>query len=195
MRKFIVGLVALGCTLLPQFAKAETTLEYDILKEGEPIGREIVRISKEGGETKVNVSTQTDVKVLFLEFHYKHERNEVWKGNELISVVSQTNDDGTEHQYQLQKADGAYLIKVNGEDQTADLDTLPLTLWTKAVLNHPTLLSVIDAQPYQVSTVPVDEGHYRLDGDIQRELWFSKDGYLQKAAFKRKGFLIEFLRK
>lgn len=181
--------------LMSKSVLAAQTLEYTILKEGEPIGHENVVIDMDGDKTIVDVETETHVKVLFLNFNYEHKRKETWLSNELVSMQSKTNDDGSPHTYNLTRQGDVLALNVDGKDVSADKDALPLTLWGKAALNRKVLLSVIDAQPYKVETTQLGENHYKVSGDIERELWFSKDGYLEKAAFKRKGFLIEFLRK
>ncbi len=184
-----------ACVFLAKAATAAQVLEYTILKEGEPIGQEIVTIDRSGDKTEVKVETKTNVKLLFLEFNYDHKRQEIWKNGQLIAMQSKTNDDGDNHTYELDRRDDHLAIKVDGKELKADKAALPLTLWGKAVIEPQVLLSVIDAQPYKVETVSVGENHYKMEGDISRELWFAQDGFLEKVAFKRKGFLIEFLRK
>lgn len=194
MKVWKTGALALAGICWALAADAASVLEYTILKEGKPIGSETVTLNEVDGRTMVDVTTETQVQVLFLKFDYFHERREIWKDGELLSVTSKTNDDGTAHHYELLRDENGFGLMVNGKKETLDKTVLPLTLWTKAVIDRPVLLSVIDAEPYKVTTTQVGDNHYKMDGDIQRELWFGDDGYLQKVAFKRKGFDIELQR-
>jgi len=195
VRKIGILLGALCAFLVSQAAWAATTLEYTILKEGEPIGKEVVAINDTDKGYNVDVVTQTNVKMLFLEFNYEHQRHEVWENGELVAMQSRTNDDGTHHEYNVTRTADGLQVMYDGKRKTFDLKSLPLSLWSKAALNRPVLFSVIDAEPYKIETKALGEDHFKIDGEITRELWFADDGYLEKAAFKRKGFLIEFVRK
>lgn len=192
LRVFILTVAA---CLVATVAQAAQSLEYAILKEGEPIGKEVVVINDKPNGQNVDVFTQTNVKLLFLEFNYEHERREVWEDGELVAMEAKTNDDGSHHEYRLSRDGEALVLHAKEKETRYDGSALPLSLWSKAALNRPILLSVIDGEPFKTKTTELGENHYRIDGDITRELWFADDGYLQKAAFKRKGFLIEFLRK
>ncbi|WP_417797545.1 DUF6134 family protein [Terasakiella pusilla] len=194
MQAWKTGALALAGMCWALAADAASVLEYTILKEGKAIGSETVTLNKMDGRTLVDVKTETHVQVLFLKFDYSHERREIWKDGELLSVTSRTNDDGTPHHYELLRSEDGFGLMKNGKKEILDPSVLPLTLWTKAVVDRPVLLSVIDAEPYKVTTQKLGENHYKMDGDIQRELWFAEDGYLQKVAFKRKGFDIELQR-
>ncbi|GGF55456.1 hypothetical protein GCM10011332_06070 [Terasakiella brassicae] len=195
MKKIKVSLWALCALVVSHAAMAATTLEYAILKEGEPIGKEVVVINDSDKGVNVDVVTKTNVKMLFLEFNYEHQRREVWENGELVSMHSRTNDDGTHHEYSVTRQTDGLQVLYDGKNKNFDAKALPLSLWSKAALYRNVLFSVIDAEPFKTQTVALDDNHFKIDGDITRELWFADDGYLQKAAFKRKGFLIELLRK
>lgn len=197
-------------TALPGVAAAQAparSLTYDILMGDDPIGTERVRIEPQGDRTKVTVAATTKVKVLFLNFHYDHKREEVWKGGVLESMTATTDDDGTPHSLSVARADGGYRLTVDGKVETVPANALPLTLWTPDVLAHPLLLSVIDGDRYAVSsrnvgmeTVQaggraVEAAHHRIDGGVERDLWYGADGTLLKTRFKRSGYDITYVLK
>jgi len=123
-------LAGLGLAGHAQAAEPQT-LTYSILMDGSPVGQEQVRVRPQGDAVTVDVNASTRVKVLFLNFRYDHERQEVWRGGRLESMQARTDDDG--------------------KPASATGNAPPLTLWRPEVLKRPTLLSVIDAQPYAVS--------------------------------------------
>lgn len=180
---------------------------YAILKDGEPIGTEEVRIEPQGDATRVTVAATTRVKMLFLNFTYDHAREELWRGGRLESMTAKTNDDGTPHTLALARKGAGYALTVDGKTGEEPADALPLTLWTPDVLKHTRLLSVIDGKPYAVrvdtlgsETVQaggkaVPAQHARISGDVERDLWFAADGTLLKTQFKRSGYDIVYLLK
>lgn len=183
------------------------TLTYQILMGEDPIGSEQVKIEPQGDRTKVTVTATTRVKVLFINFRYDHKREELWKGGVLESMTATTDDDGTPHKIEMAREAGGYRLTVDGKTQQAPAGVLPLTLWTPQVLKHTQLLSVIDGAPYKVAArkvgaEPVEAGgkaveaaHHRIEGDVERDLWFAADGTLLKARFKRSGYDITYVLK
>ncbi|PWC39684.1 DUF6134 family protein [Azospirillum sp. TSO35-2] len=183
------------------------TLTYQILMGDDPIGTEQVRLEPQGDRTKVTVTATTRVKVLFINFRYDHKREELWKGGVLDRMTATTDDDGTPHSLDMARDAGGYRLTVDGKTQEVAANALPLTLWTPDVLKHSQLLSVIDGAPYKVAvrkvgteTVetggkPVEATHHRIDGDVERDLWFAADGTLLKTRFKRSGYDITYVLK
>jgi len=178
---------------------------YTILMDGKPIGEEQVRIQPQGDSVKVDVTATTRVKVLFLNFRYDHERQELWRGGKLESMRARTDDDGKPHTIDMTRKGEGFALMVDGQAGELPGNALPLTLWTPEVLKRPMLLSVIDAQPYKVSAQSlgaervevggrtVDAQHHRITGDIERDLWFAADGTLLKTQFKRSGYDIVYV--
>ena len=205
------ALMAAGLlTGLPGTAAAQggaRTLTYQILMGEDPIGSEQVEIEPQGERTKVTVTANTRVKVLFINFRYDHKREELWKGGVLESMTATTDDDGTPHRIEMARDAGGYRLTVDGKTRQEPAGTLPLTLWTPQVLKHTQLLSLIDGAPYKVAARkvgagPVEAGgksveaaHHRIEGDVERALWFAADGTLLKTRFKRSGYDITYVLK
>lgn len=207
-RKVTVSAAALAVTMaITVPVRAEVTaLDYDIRKEGEPIGREQVRINRQESIATVEVQTRTRAKVLFLEFHYDHSRREEWRDGALMRMVADTDDDGAKSHLDATRSAAGWAFAVNGQSSQRGGDPLPLTLWGRAVLDKAELFSVIDAKPYRVQVASlgaetltingrsVTAEHFRITGDVERDLWYGADGYLLRAAFQRSGYAIEMVR-
>ncbi len=187
-------------------------LRYEIRMEDRPIGVETVSLRQQQGQTTVTVQTETNATVLFFTFHYDHQRTELWRDGVLQSVNAHTNDDGAVSDMVAQArppvANGpsGWTFNVNGTVSEGSEDSLPLTLWTSAVVRKDHLFSVIDAAPYAVQVAALgaeplaigsrtaEAQHYRLTGDVIRDLWFDADGHLLRTTFTRKGYPIEIVR-
>ncbi|EKV26601.1 hypothetical protein C882_2228 [Caenispirillum salinarum AK4] len=195
---------ALALLAAPALAAAPAPMEFTVLKDGKPIGEETYTFSEApNGALTVEVETRTDVQVLFLKFHYRHQRTEVWEDGVLTRMTAKTDDDGEPHKIALAREDGGYRVEADGAIRREAPDVLPLTLWTPKVLEHDRVLSIIDAEPYAVEveeagteTLDGEEAvKYEMSGDIDRDLWYSPDGQLLKVQFTRSGYNIEYVRR
>lgn len=207
-----VSISALIAGFTVQYATASLAsesemLNFRVLKDGEPIGYETVEITPTATGQTVTVNTLTDVRVLFLKFHYDHQRTEQWQDGKLISVETTTNDDGTHYTWQASYDEDCYALAGKGVGKRDACDAAwPLTLWHEDVTGKTDLFSVINAEPYTVHTQRVGEEnvmvesretpavHYEMSGDVERHLWYGTDGKLLKTSFKRKGYDIDFIR-
>lgn len=208
MRVLLSTLVLAGMAALPvAAARGETlALTYEIRKDSEPIGREAVRIARQGPAETVEVETHTRAKVLFLNFHYDHVRREEWQGGRLVRMVADTDDDGAKSHLDATAAEGGWALAVNGKPSERSGDSLPLSLWGKAILGKKELFSIIDAKSYRVEVSALGKetvtiagkamaaDHYRITGDVERELWYGGDGLLVRTTFQRAGYPIEMVR-
>lgn len=188
-------------------AHADETLNYQVLKDGEPIGFETVEITDTPDGYTAAITTRTDVKVLFLQFQYGHSRLEKWRNDQLVSVDTDTNDDGSPYTYKAEYEGGCFEVAGKGVAKRDACDgAWPLTLWREDVTTKTSLYSVINAEPYAVTTRKtgtetlainnreIPATHYVMTGDVQRDLWYGDDGRLLKTSFKRKGYDIDFIR-
>lgn len=196
----LAALVAGGASA----ADGKRVLDYLILKDGDPIGSEKVEIAADGARTIVTVTASTRVKLLLFNFTYDHSRREVWQGGVLEQVTAKTDDDGTPHTVEMVRTASGYRLTVDGATSDLPATAFPLALWTADVLKSPLLIGVIDGQRYKVTTRPAGEetiqagGHahktrrWRIDGDVERDLWYAEDGTAVQIAFKRRGYDIVY---
>lgn len=208
LRTTLAALAALPLsTLLPPAARADgEALTYQIRKEAEPIGTEVVRIDRQGELTRVEVETHTKTRVLFMDFRYDHRRREEWRDGRLVDMIADTDDDGSRTHAEARWADSGWNVTINGQPGRRPADALPLTLWGAAVLGRDTLFSIIDAKPYAVKSADlgpetlnigptrVETRHWRITGEVERDLWYGPDGLLVRATFQRAGYPIELIR-
>ena len=191
----------------PCVAAAAQTLTYVILKDGEPIGQEHYVLNQDGPRLFVTLSVASDVKVLFLDFHYRHERSEVWNGKKLEQIVADTDDDGSHHHVEAHQSDNGLRLLADNREINLPSESLPIATWTERVVERETLFSVENGDaPYKVtikrlgqetlktSQGPVPMTHYVMSGDVERDLWYGLDGILAKMTFRRRGFGIAVMR-
>ncbi len=196
-----------GLPSIANAASAPRTLTYNILMGDDPIGSEEVKLEPQGDRTKVTVTATTRVKVLFINFRYDHKREELWKGSTLESMKATTDDDGTPHALELTSKSGGYTLTADGKPSDLPATALPLTLWTSEVVKRAPLFSLIDGARYTVTSKAlgaetieaggrkIEAQHHRIEGDVERDLWYAADGTLLKTRFKRSGYDITYVLK
>ena len=175
-----------GGLLLAGSANAVTVpssgvLAFDVMREGNDIGDHRYTFLENGKALSVQVETDVAVKLPLIGvtvFRFEHESHETWRDGRLSALRSKTNDDGEEHQVDLANAQG-----------------FPASLWNDAILGQTVLLNMVDGRSMKASVVDVGPEtvqakgkavpahHYRLSGDLERELWYDASGMLVKVAF------------
>lgn len=204
-RRVLCAALFASSILAPRLMAAEA-VSYAIFKETDPIGRETMAIERNGDEIDVDVRTETRVKVLFLDFHYTHHRDEVWRDGHLERMSADTDDDGTVHHIDVAAGPDGPRLTLDGAPRDVPADALPLSLWSKAILDRKVLYGITDAALYHVTVTDlgtddltwkgraVKSRHYRISGDVERDLWYGDDGLLLKTTFERRGYPILVMR-
>jgi hypothetical protein len=170
------------------------TLSFDVMRKGKDIGDHSYSFSGDSGAFTVKVATDIAVKVPLLRmtaYKFHHASTESWKGGKLQQLNSSTDDDGEPHQL-----------------KTAGNGALPASLWNDDIVRAGTLMNTIDGKIMKVrvadlgsETVKTRRGavpahHYRLSGELARDLWYDADGNLAQVAFKADdGSTVMYIRK
>ncbi|NQU56411.1 MAG: hypothetical protein HQ513_04190 [Rhodospirillales bacterium] len=179
------------------FANAPSDLSYTVLRNGDPIGTHAYSFKEKGSGLVVNINTDIKVKVAFLTvYRFEHQASEEWRRGKMVSTTSVTNDDGKDHK--LKVSFGGNNLKINGDGKksVAAYGAMPASLWHPDTVKNTVLLNTLDGT---MMTVKIDDlgsdlvkvkghevsaQHYRLSGDLERELWFDPNGALVQVQFK-----------
>lgn len=127
-----VGILALIVALLPPAALRAETRRYDfeVLRNGSPIGSHVAVVEKRDGETMVQVAV--DLAVTFGPFtlyRYKHRSTERWRDGRLAAIDAETDDDGTRLALRA-RAEGDRIVLDGPEGrQEGPADTVPSSYW------------------------------------------------------------------
>ncbi|HEY9536420.1 MAG TPA: DUF6134 family protein [Kiloniellaceae bacterium] len=182
------ALPAAACGLFPQasglFSQA-SGWRFLVLRHGEPIGTQRMTFSRRGDDSVVEVAIDIAVDVLGITvFRFTHRAEEVWRGGQLWSLVSDTDDDGTRWRVQAERRNGMLRGSVNGAGFEAPGSILPASLWHPDTTKAQALLDTIDGRVKTVDcrdlgeeAVPVAGAetaarHFRLTGEIERDVWY-----------------------
>jgi hypothetical protein len=174
----------------PKLAAAKTEagaqLVYAVTRDGSPIGRTTVDVDRSGDTVTVTSKTDIEVKVIIVLYRFTQDVTETWKGDQLVSFKSQTDDNGTPHDVSITSSPKGLTIVADGKTSSAPTGAVPASFWstrfTKAkALIHPDNgrvmnVSVKDVGPDQINVggTPHQAQHYKVSAgkDYERDLWY-----------------------
>ena len=168
---FLTGLgLALGTAAAPWAADAASaaadwpepgTLNFTVMRDGQPIGVSTVSLTHQGDETTARVSTHIQVKVAFFTvYRYDQTESERWAAGHLLTMTSMTHDNGTTHQVTATREGDKLLVESDGRTSAVDPSLMPYNPWNAAVLNSRMALNTKDGSVTPVKVT--DRGEERL---------------------------------
>lgn len=181
--------------------------DFQVLRNGTPIGHHRVTVHSEGQRSEVAVDIELRVKAAgFLTlYRYLHQSREIWEGDRLVSLQSTTDNDGRQEYLQAQAtADG---LRVDGSRYSGMLpaDTMPTSYWRRDFVQRATIMDSQNGRPLNLNILPqqyelasaardeVPAQRYDLSGNVELKLWYDRDGRWVKTAFTaRDGSRIEY---
>ena len=195
MKKLLTS--ALAALLLSPGAQAATVpasghLSFSVVRKGSHIGTYKLGFTQSGKTLKVSIKTHVNVKMLLISvYHFNQQSTEIWQGGKLASLQTATDDNGKKSHISI----GASPL-------------IPASLWDVDMLRARTVLNTITGKPMRIrvaslgaQTVQTGSGavatkHYRVSGDLARDLWYDAGGNLVKVAMKgNDGSLVSYIRK
>lgn len=185
-----------GATIASAAVPPGGELDFTVIRGGDEIGTHRLAFKQEGDELKVNIDTDVAVKMLGIAvYRFEHEGHETWRNGHLVSLESNTNDDGTPHHLAVKEEDGKLVVDGDGRQGTEQEGIIPASLWNEDLVKQSVLLNTLDgsAMPVSVSKVgpenieangkSVTATHYSVTGKLQRELWYDENGVLVQVKF------------
>lgn len=185
MKKFLFPLLATlafaSGPVLAASIPASNKLTFDVIRKGKDIGDYVITFRKSGSNLTVNVNTKVKVKVPIVGvtvYQFVQKSREQWRSGKLAALSSTTNDNGEAHVINL----GASSL-------------LPASLWNEDILKAREVLNTIDGRKMRISVLKVGNEniatghgkvaatHYRISGDLARDVWYGADGTLVRVNF------------
>lgn len=211
MRRFWIALLL---TLTSAASAAATgplpygpSLSFVAYRNGEPIGRHTVTFERDGGQLKVTTSIDLAVKFVgFTAYRYTHRAQEIWSGDSLVSLVSQTDDNGTKHNVKATREANDIAVTHDGARTVLPPRILPSSHWNIEQVRQSILLNTQKGTEARVKVTPgareliktasgtIPATRYSYAGDVVMEQWFDDHGRWVKTSFKASdGSTIEYI--
>ena len=180
-------------------APPDGRLDFAVIRGGDEIGRHEMLFRRDGDALQVDVRTRIAVKVLFVTaYRFEHDGRETWRSGRLVRLVSSTDDDGAKHRLNVEANGGGLKVVGDGQEREVDGAIVPASLWNEGVLRGGPLLNTLDGRSMAVSvedlgaeTVEargrrIPARHYRLAGELERDLWYDATSVLVRVRFNGK---------
>lgn len=165
---------------------------FDVVREGSKIGSDTFDITRQGDTTNVTVKTHILVKIMFVTaYRYDHTETGTWKGRQLVSFTSTTDDNGKAHEIKAAQSGNKVALTVDGASSAAPKAIQPASLWGAAVSKQPQIFDPANGkrmavkvqdlgdETVSVNGVPQQLDHVKLSGQFARDLWFDGDGLVK----------------
>jgi len=202
---WLAGLAWLAC-LVPGLGAAEVeTREFNVTVNGKQSGKAYMTITRQDDGTMV-MKADTDVRVRFfpITYTYSYRGQETWKNGRVQTFDSTCNDNGKRFVVSAQ-ADGDKLrIKVNNQERVARGDIWLTSYWQQpdAKLINQVLplvdadtgldltaqLSLVGSEERNVAGVKIAVNHFRLQGQMNVDLWYDGQGRLVRREWIEDGY-------
>jgi hypothetical protein len=161
-------------------------LTFRIIRKGSDIGRHVIEFSPDGDALTVNIAVDIAVGIgPIVLFRYTHRATEHWRGQALVSMNTETNEDGTRTHLTLQRV-GSGLVVQSSKFPTyvAPGNALPGSHWNEKMLDGPIIntehgkLLRPQVTALKEEAVPVASGgtiearHFAVRGDANLDTWY-----------------------
>ncbi|MEQ8247104.1 MAG: DUF6134 family protein [Alphaproteobacteria bacterium] len=194
---------------LPAAAMApyDGKLTFDVIRGGKSIGKHEITFREVGDETHVDIDIELTVKIGFLTvFKYRHQNSEVWRGGTLVSVATDTDDNGDAYEVRARREGDGLFVRTLQEEHVLPGTAIPTSYWNPAILMNPQWLDTqrgimldIAVEPAGLEAVSLADGRtieaerFEVRGDLNITVWYTPQGEWVKLAFPARGADIEYV--
>jgi hypothetical protein len=190
-------LLGLGLSPLAALAEEPTVdgIRFLVFRNGSEIGSHVLRFERDGERTVVTIEIELVVRLAFIPlYRYRHRNREVWDGDRLVAIDTETDDDGVRHRVRGE-ADGRDLV-VEGDEGRLRLpgDILPTSYWRKEMVERRQWLDtqhgrVAEGEVEALGSETIEAGgsevsaeRFAIRGDLELDVWYA-DGVWSRLSF------------
>ncbi|MEM8753779.1 MAG: DUF6134 family protein [Pseudomonadota bacterium] len=137
----------------PHVARAATSARtFRVIRDGSDIGVHTITVSRSGDEVQVAIDIALRVKILGITaYRYEMENREVWRGGDLFSMNSKSNDDGDAAFARVKRVGDELEVEGSVWSGTVPGNSASTTYWSYDFLDRPLWISTADGDPLKVT--------------------------------------------
>lgn len=194
------GVPALAATVPPA-----RVIPFMVAMDGGPMGTHTLAFNRDGDRMVVDIDIRLEVGSIITLFRYSHRNREVWENGRLVSLDTETDDDGTAYRVSGRTtADGFRVTGGVEGDFVAPPDVMPSSYWNIGTVDQTRVLDTQRGRMIDVVTELVGEetieaagtivraNRYRMTGTLTVDVWYSYTGQWVKLAFNARGREVEY---
>ncbi len=187
MRSWVIaGAFLLGLTM-PAAAR-DLDAKFLIERKGKVIGYHAVDVTPTNAGARVD--TRIEMKVglgPITLFRYEHDATEIWLGDRLVSLVSETNNNGDKDYVDAKRYGSELIIDASGYKGPAPAGAMPSSYWDKDLVRADAMINTQTGEILDVTTSRVGETRaphnrtaeqFRLVGTVALNLWYDGERWV-----------------
>jgi hypothetical protein len=197
MKAGLLILAALATFGTVESQAAAETIRFAIMRDGQPIGTNMIELGRNGAETTVKMVTRIQVKIAFMTvYRFDQTETERWVDGRLVALEAVTDDNGTPHRVKATSSNGKITINADGKVSEVAGTTIPASYWNAALLGKTVALNPQDGAIVPVAVTDRGEDHVVVQGRAKRthhyvirttfpqDDWYDEDRKLVKDELK-----------
>lgn len=162
--------------------------KFLIERKGKVIGYHSVDVIPTGTGLRVDTRIEMEVglgPITF--FEYDHSATEIWNGETLISLVSDTNNNGEREFVDAKRYGNELMITGSEYEGPAPVGAMPSSYWDKDLVKASNMINTQTGEIINVETTRIGETkapnnqmaeHYKLVGTIALNLWYDGEKWV-----------------
>lgn len=184
---------------------ASGTIPFTAFRNGDSeLGFHRLSFTREGEDLIMEKEIGFKVKLAFITaYRYEHRNREVWRDGKLISIDTQTNDDGKQHWVRGRATAEGFAVESSRGNNLAPADIISTSYWNIALTRATQLLDtqrglVMDVRVEPKGVEPIEAGgkviearHFRINLLSNRpgktefiDIWYDDNDAWVKLAFQ-----------
>ena len=181
-RELLAGGLAAGVlSILPvtdALASGSARREFRILRGGSDIGRHVLEASLSEGRFEMSIDVDIRVTLLGITaYRYTLANREVWSGGQIVSIDSQTNDDGDKAHARIRRAGDGLEVDGSGYSGPAPGDAVTTSYYARPFIDRRPWLSTQSGRPLDISVAPAPQERldaWKVKGDLETRLIYDE---------------------
>ena len=180
--------------------------QFDILREGKPVG--FHKVVREVDDALINVTVTSRIEVRFLTltlYRFEYDAQETWDELGLRTLRVVLDDDGDTREFEGRRRDDVFEWVSDGVRYRHPMPVFPTNHWNPAVLEQDKVLNTLTGEMDQVEIMAVGREafllaarttqatRYRYSGQLELESWYDDWGQWVGMRFETEdGSTIEY---
>lgn len=169
--------------------QAPAPLKFEIIRNGSIIGHHDMTFTAEGDNVILEIDIAIKVDLLFVTvFRYEHHNREVWQGDHLLSIASNTLSDGKKGFLRGRDTPTGFEIETQKGKATLPAGIMSTTYWRPTFLKQTQVMHSETGELLKISIADkgletveargqkVQARHYEVRGDLNLDLWYDDTG-------------------
>jgi hypothetical protein len=170
-------------------------IEFEVLRNGKPVGRHVTRFTREDGYLVVDSKMALSIRVLFIEaYKYRYSATERWCGGHLVRLDATVDANGKRSATSARATGETLEIEGPQGRTSAPLGVFSTNHWHAGVLETRAVINTLTGRVNEVRiarcSTPRPDGEgppgaacYDYAGDLSARVWYDTEGRWVGLAF------------